>query len=818
MVNVLIELLLFVAGVDSIILGGRVTESEVAVLNDVVIAVWVDGLSINALSIPIQRGSLRVVVDDTFEMCGGCRELHVKAFPDKTGVVIAYLQSMQTIKVRKFSSDFVEDRSTSFTIYNLNQLWSGLTLFDFSLHDDGSTTIVYSSKETGEAVVDVYSNNGTRISSRSMHAQDPVMCGNGVGEYMILSVDNDTNIRSHSFQLPNEFVGPYYIMPPWQIEDPSPSVFRPSGGYSCAYSPNSIETWYRVQNDVARAIQSTLYTLPAVSPEEQQVMWFATESGGTSEPRGIYDNASKSFALMYMHPIQDGQFVESCRSIANRSTIPGDALVHTRDCFKPYVYDYDEIRWDILPQKVDSVGLEFVSLRTYTKVLQIESSYPIVAIYPTRTVSATLPTMTGTDSHSHSATLTVSDTLLLTASDTLPHTVSVSVSESVSQSMTLSKGSHLQPDQPPRNTTFDLPVILAIIGVFSCIMLFVIFRCVRKRRGSQPFVASEGTESLLVPMSETSDLRIARLSSIAMETMLSAASGSASGSSGSSSRRVLNVSPTEEFKYTIIKPLGSGTSGSVSLAMLEPSGTLMAVKQMKAHPETAKHIEREVTMMTNLSHPHVIHYLGQNHDPENMTNYIYMEYIEGGTLHDISVHNFLSESTVAGYIRQVLLGVKYIHDMGVIHRDIKCANMLLDKKGRVVLADFGCSKAANETCGATFAGTPVFMPPEIILCTDAPHYTTAVDIWSLGCSVVELLDKGQPPWPVFETPWAAFYYMATAYKENKPPTSIPSQLSSECHQFLMMTFDFNVNTRAKAADLLETDFIAKNHCSGEVLT
>lgn len=96
------------------------------------------------------------------------------------------------------------------------------------------------------------------------------------------------------------------------------------------------------------------------------------------------------------------------------------------------------------------------------------------------------------------------------------------------------------------------------------------------------------------------------------------------------------------------------------------------------------------------------------------------------------------------YMTQVLQGLQYLHDQGVIHRDIKGANILTTKDGTVKLADFGVSTStlAGPDKEAQVVGTPYWMAPEIIQLSGA---TSASDVWSVGCTVIELL-QGRPPY------------------------------------------------------------------------
>ena len=118
-------------------------------------------------------------------------------------------------------------------------------------------------------------------------------------------------------------------------------------------------------------------------------------------------------------------------------------------------------------------------------------------------------------------------------------------------------------------------------------------------------------------------------------------------------------------------------------------------------------------------------------------------YCENGSLHSIA-KNFgrFPENLVGLYMSQVLRGLLYLHEQGVIHRDIKGANILTTKEGLVKLADFGVASRTTGLDENSVVGTPYWMAPEVIELSGA---TTASDIWSLGCTVIELLE-GRPPY------------------------------------------------------------------------
>jgi len=128
---------------------------------------------------------------------------------------------------------------------------------------------------------------------------------------------------------------------------------------------------------------------------------------------------------------------------------------------------------------------------------------------------------------------------------------------------------------------------------------------------------------------------------------------------------------------------------------------------------------------------------------------------------------------------QVLQGLLYLHEQGVIHRDIKGANILTTADGTVKLADFGVATKSNVN-EYSVVGTPYWMAPEVIELSGA---STASDIWSLGCTVIELLD-GKPPYHNMQ-PMHALFKMVTDDHPPLPEGASPvSSLSVHIHAHL----------------------------------
>jgi serine/threonine-protein kinase len=163
--------------------------------------------------------------------------------------------------------------------------------------------------------------------------------------------------------------------------------------------------------------------------------------------------------------------------------------------------------------------------------------------------------------------------------------------------------------------------------------------------------------------------------------------------------------------------------------------------------------EREARLIARLEHPHLLpvyDYNGSYNPP-----YIVMRYLEGGTLKDIITgHGVLPLSDIAHLTRQVASALDYAHRQGVIHRDIKPTNILIDQDGNAFLMDFGIARMTERSEGLTqtgFAvGTPSYMSPEQGM--GEPNITPQADIYSLGVMVFQMA-SGQLPYTA-ETPMA----------------------------------------------------------------
>ncbi|CAI5461235.1 unnamed protein product [Closterium sp. Yama58-4] len=273
------------------------------------------------------------------------------------------------------------------------------------------------------------------------------------------------------------------------------------------------------------------------------------------------------------------------------------------------------------------------------------------------------------------------------------------------------------------------------------------------------------------------------------------------------------MAPLGTMKWKRGELLGEGAYGKVFLGLNEMTGELMAVKQIKmtsAGDEKAMHIaalEQEIVLYRQMRHRHIVAYIDMEKDESDGSLYIFLEFISGGSIHSmLDKFGKFSESLVRVYTRQLLLGLEYLHGCKIIHRDIKGGNVLVDRDGVIKLADFGASKAFHEgTVGEgckSIRGSVFWMAPEVI---KGEGYGRRADIWSLGCTVIEML-TGSHPWPNMDNTWSAIFHIAKT--TTGPP--IPEECSDEGKDFLAACFKLDPGERPSATECSDEgkDFLA----------
>ncbi|KAM3282633.1 mitogen-activated protein kinase kinase kinase 3 [Capsicum chacoense] len=259
--------------------------------------------------------------------------------------------------------------------------------------------------------------------------------------------------------------------------------------------------------------------------------------------------------------------------------------------------------------------------------------------------------------------------------------------------------------------------------------------------------------------------------------------------------------------------LGRGTFGHVYLGFNRENGQMCAIKEVKVvsddqtSKECLKQLNQEIILLSNLTHPNIVRYHGSELDEETLS--VYLEYVSGGSIHKLlQEYGPFREPVIQNYTRQILSGLSFLHARNTVHRDIKGANILVDPNGEIKLADFGMAKHITSCPSVlSFKGSPYWMAPEVVMNTSG--YGLAVDIWSLGCTILEMATS-KPPWSQYEGVAAIF-----KIGNSKDFPEIPEHLSNDAKNFIRLCLQREPSARPTASQLLEHPFV-KNQTTTKV--
>lgn len=209
-----------------------------------------------------------------------------------------------------------------------------------------------------------------------------------------------------------------------------------------------------------------------------------------------------------------------------------------------------------------------------------------------------------------------------------------------------------------------------------------------------------------------------------------------------------------DSRYSPIESIGTGAYGVVCAAKDNRTGQRVAIKKIPKVFEViviAKRTYRELKILRHLRHENIISILDVMLPPEDPSLfqdvYVVLDLMESDLHHIIHSVQPLSEDHIQFFLYQILRGVKYIHSANVLHRDLKPSNLLINRNCELKIGDFGMAKGLSSsaeehsTFMTEYVATRWYRAPELML--SLSEYTFAIDMWSVGCILAEMLARRQ---------------------------------------------------------------------------
>ncbi|XP_022912583.1 testis-specific serine/threonine-protein kinase 3-like [Onthophagus taurus] len=281
----------------------------------------------------------------------------------------------------------------------------------------------------------------------------------------------------------------------------------------------------------------------------------------------------------------------------------------------------------------------------------------------------------------------------------------------------------------------------------------------------------------------------------------------------------IDTTPSEELAlaskgYKLLKKLGEGSYAKVYLTDFrnpkENKSLQLACKVVDTSvaPKdfVKKFLPRELDILIKLNHPHIVHI--QNIFQRRSKYFVFMRFAENGDLLEfILKKGAISEAQARVWLRQLALGIQYLHEMDVAHRDLKCENALITSNYNVKIADFGFARYVVDGSGKkitsdTYCGSLSYAAPEIL--RGIPYHPKIADLWSVGVILYIMLNKAMP----FDDGNIKRLYEQQTNKRWRFRAKVVDLLSDQVKKLTACLLEPDINKRYRVDQVLTSEWIA----------
>ncbi|XP_072534876.1 testis-specific serine/threonine-protein kinase 6-like [Salminus brasiliensis] len=260
--------------------------------------------------------------------------------------------------------------------------------------------------------------------------------------------------------------------------------------------------------------------------------------------------------------------------------------------------------------------------------------------------------------------------------------------------------------------------------------------------------------------------------------------------------------------YEVLDDLGAGVFGNVKLATSDRHPNLVAIKIMDRKQMTphvvSKFLPRELAIIKRVRHPHII----QVHEMFEMANgqvFVVMEAASMNLVEKVEQH-LIPIDQAKQWFAQIVDAMVYLHEQDIVHRDLKCENVLLTADNQVKITDFGFSRISKgfPELSDTFCGSPFYAAPEVIM--SKAYDPKKSDVWSLGV-ILYVMVVGCLPF--YDSSWKnlpSFQSEPLVYPEG-------TGVEEKCHDFISYMLEFDPATRPSMAEVAQHPWLESTHSS-----